>query len=121
MTESILLDLTKKKFEIWQNQDKEQLQKFFDEHGLFFDLDGQVETKGQIAEKMISDKCVLRGANYQKTIARVYGNSAVVHGEGEFSLSIKGELKAFLLSFLDVWMEREDGWKLVSTHYSLAN
>ena len=118
MTESILLDLTKKKFEIWQSQDKAQLHQFFDDHGLLFDLEGQVETKGQVSEKLATNICILKEAKYQNPIARIYGNSAVVHGEGEFLLSMLGETKQLFISFLDVWMEREEGWKLISTHYT---
>lgn len=121
MTESILLDLTKKKFEIWQSQDKGQLQQFFDDRGLLFDLEGQVETKDQISDKLTSEVCILKEAKYQNPIVRIYETSAVVHGEGQFLINMLGESKEISLSFLDVWLERKEGWKLVSSHYSRSS
>lgn len=118
MTESILLDLTKKKFETWKSQDKEQLLQYFDDRGLLFDLEGQVKNKDQVWDKLTSEICILKEAKYQNPIVRIYETSAVVHGEGQFMISMLGESKEISLSFLDVWIEREGEWKLVSSHYS---
>ena len=118
ITELNLLDLTRKKFETWETLNLDQLCQFFDDHGLSFNLDGKVETKEELIEKLSSETCQLKQYNVQNTVTRVYGTSAVVHGEGEFTFSISGKVESKILSFLDVWVERENGWKLVSTHYS---
>ncbi len=119
ITESNLIDLTRKKFETWETLNLDQLVSLFDDHGLLFDFKGKVETKDHVIEIMRSEKCQLKEVHFQNTIARIYGNSAVVHGEGEFTFIKEGDTKSTNLNFLDVWVEREEGWKLVSTHYSI--
>ncbi len=118
ISESNLIDLTRKKFETWESLNLDQLAEIFDEHGLMFDVDGKIENKSQLIEKMRKENCLLKEFNFQNTIARIYGTSAVVHGEGEFKFTIAGKLHSSNLNFLDVWIERENGWKLVSTHYN---
>ena len=117
-TESNLLDLTKKKFEIWETLNMEHLSQIFDDKGLMFNTYGKVNTKEELIEKIRSEECLLKGIDFQNTVARVYGTSAVVQGEGSFTFSIKGQIHSKILNFLDVWIKREEGWKLVSTHYN---
>ena len=118
LTESNLLDLTRKKFEIWETLNLDHLSQIFDDNGLMFNYQGKVNTKEELIEKIRSEECVLKEIFFQNTIARIYGSSAVVQGEGAFTFSIKGETQSKVLNFLDVWIERENGWKLVSTHYN---
>jgi hypothetical protein len=64
------------------------------------------------------DNCRLKQLEFQNTIARNYGISAVVYGEGKFVFAKKGIPQSTNLNFLDVCVERENRWKLVSTHYN---
>jgi hypothetical protein len=118
ITESNLLDLTKKKFQIWENHNLDQLSQIFDDQCLMFNSHGNVITKEDLIKKIRVEECGLTEINFQNTIARIYGSSAVASGEGVFTSSKEGQTYTTKLNFLDVWIEREDGWKLVSTHYS---
>lgn len=118
ITETYLIDLTRKKFEIWETLNLDQLCHIFDDNGLMFNSHGKVSTKEELIEKIRSEECVLKEIDFQNTIARVYGTSAVVQGEGSFTFSVKGQIQSKIMNFLDVWIEREEGWKLVSTHYN---
>jgi len=118
ITESNLLDLTKKKFQIWENHNLDQLSQIFDDQCLMFNSHGKVITKEDLIKKIRDEECISTEINFQNTIARIYGSSAVVSGEGVFTSSKEGQTHTTKLNFLDVWTEREDGWKLVSTHYS---
>jgi hypothetical protein len=118
LTESELSDLTKKKIEIWQNLNGDQLTLIFDDQGLFFNYDGIINSKEDLIKKIREEKCGPVEINFQKTIARIYGSSAVVSGEGDFTNAIDGQSQTTKLTFLDVWIERENGWKLVSTHHN---
>jgi len=118
LTESSLIDLTRKKFQTWVTLDLDQLSQMFDDHGLSFNSEGKIDTKEQLIKKMSAATCLLKDFNFQNTVARVYGTSAVVQGIGEFVYSKAGETQSANLNFLDVWIERESGWKLVSSHYT---
>ncbi len=118
LTESSLKDLTRMKFETWVTQNLDQLTQLFDDQGLLFNSGGKVDTKEELIKIMSDETCLLKDFNFHNTVARVYGTSAVVHGVGEFVFSKAGETQSANMNFLDVWIERENGWKLVSTHYS---
>jgi hypothetical protein len=120
LTESSLIDLTRKKFQTWVTLDLDQLSQIFDDHGLSFNAEGKIDTKEELIKKMSAKTCLLKDFNFQNIIARVYETSAVVQGVGEFVFSKAGETQSANLNFLDVWIERETGWKLVSTHYNLV-
>jgi hypothetical protein len=118
LTESSLIDLTRKKFETWVTLNLDQLTQIFDDHGLLFNSEGKVDTKEELIKKMNDESCLLKDFNFQNTVARIYGSSAVVHGVGEFVFFKAGETQSTNMNFLDVWIKRESGWKLISTHYS---
>jgi hypothetical protein len=118
LTESSLIDLTRKKFQTWVTLDLDQLSQIFDDHGLSFNSEGEIKTKEELIKKMSTETCLLKDFNFQNIIARVYGTSAVAQGVGEFVFSKAGETQSANLNFLDVWIKRENDWKLVSTHYS---
>jgi hypothetical protein len=121
LSETNLLALTQMKFEIWVTHNLDQLSEIFDDKGLLFDNHGKIDTKEGLLEKLSSENCILKKYDFRNTVARVFETSAVVYGEGEFTFSIFGENKATKLNFLDVWVERENGWKLVSTHYNYSS
>jgi hypothetical protein len=118
LTESGLIDLTRKKFQTWITLDLDQISQLFDDQGLSVNSEGKINTKKELIKKMSAQSCILKDFNFQNTIARVYGTSAVVHGEGEFVFSKAGEIRSANMNFLDVWIKRENGWKLISTHYN---
>jgi hypothetical protein len=118
LTESSLIDLTRKKFQTWATLDYNQLSQIFDDHGLLFNAEGKIDTKEELIKKMRAETCLLKDFNFQNIIARIYGTSAVAQGVGEFVFSKAGETQSANLNFLDVWIKRESGWKLVSTHYN---
>ncbi len=118
MTEADILDLSRKKFASWQLTDVNEFSRIFDEHGLIFKEQEDAITKSQMIAQMEANDCSFEEIQLKNTMARVFGSSAVVHGEGDFVLSESGESKQMHLNFLDVWVERENGWQLVSSHYS---
>lgn len=118
ITESNLLDLTKKKFQIWENHNLDQISQIIDDQCLMFNSHGKIITKKDLIKKIQSKECDSTEIILRKTIAPIFGSSAVVHGEGEFTFIKEGHTHTTKLNFLDIWIEREDGWKLVSTHYN---
>lgn len=97
--------------------DLESFSSLFDEKGLMFYPTGKVETKPELLERLKSGRTVFQKIDLTKTIARLYQDTAVVHGEGMFTLILQGEELIENLNFIDVWVKKEEEWKLVSSHF----
>ncbi|WP_026952251.1 nuclear transport factor 2 family protein [Algoriphagus mannitolivorans] len=116
ISEDELIGLSKEKFKTWETNDLENLEKIFDDQGLLICSNGKAETKPEVVEIVKSKRKELKNLSLQKAFARVYGNTGVVHGEGEITISIGGKIRSSGLNFLDIWMEKDGNWKLVSSH-----
>lgn len=53
---------------------------------------------------------------YLKIRARSYGGTAAVLEEGFFTIKFQAAEFSEVLNFIDVWVEKEEGLKLVSAH-----
>jgi hypothetical protein len=116
ITESELIGLSRDKFMMWKLSDVESITNLFDDHGLLICNSGKAETKPEIIQILQAGKWSFKDLQVQYAFARIYGTTAVVHGEGQLIVDGKGQLQSGPLQFLDVWVEREEGWKLVSSH-----
>ncbi|MDX5340483.1 MAG: nuclear transport factor 2 family protein [Cyclobacteriaceae bacterium] len=116
ISEDELIGFSREKFKTWETNDLENLDKIFDDQGLLICSNGKAETKPSVVEIIKSKRKELKDLRLQKTFARVYGNTGIVHGEGEITISVAGKLRSSGLNFLDVWMEKDGDWKLVSSH-----
>ncbi len=117
MIESSAISLSEKKFQNLLEGDFESFSDLFDEKGLMFYPTGKVETKPELLQRLESKRTVFEKIDLTKTIARLYQETAVVHGEGMFTLTLQGEELLEKLNFIDVWVKKEEGWKLVSSHF----
>jgi hypothetical protein len=117
MIESSAISLSEKKFHHLIEGDLESFSFLFDEKGLMFYPTGKVETKPELLERLGSKRTVFEKIELHKTIARLYEDTAVVHGEGLFTMTLQGEELIENLNFIDVWVKKEEQWKLVSSHF----
>ena len=117
MIESSAISLSEKKFQNLIEVDLESFSDLFDEKGLMFYPTGKVETKPELLQRLESGRTVFEKIDLTKTIARLYEGTAVVHGEGKFTLTLQGEELIENLNFIDVWVKKEEDWKLVSSHF----
>ena len=117
MIESSAISLSEKKFHHLIERDIESFSSMFDEKGLMFYPTGKVETKPELLQRLASGRTVFEKIDLAKTIARLYEGTAVVHGEGMFTLMLQGERIIEKLNFIDVWVKKEEEWKLVSSHF----
>lgn len=117
MIESSAISLSEKKFQNLLEGDFESFSDLFDEKGLMFYPTGKVETKPELLQRLESKRTVFEKIDLTKTIARLYQETAVVYGEGMFTLTLQGEELLEKLNFIDVWVKKEEGWKLVSSHF----
>lgn len=118
ISESQLIGLSYKKFQNWEQSDLASIANVFDDHSILFWANGKSQTKAELLTLFHDGKISIKNLQLQNTFARVYGTTGVVHGEGEATLTVEGEDLSGELRFLDVWVERENGWKIVSSHFN---
>jgi hypothetical protein len=118
ITESELIGLSRDKFMMWKLADVESITQLLDDQGLLICNSGKAETKTEIIQMLRTGKWSYKDLRVQSAFARIYGNTAVVHGEGELTVDVDGQIQSGPLQFLDVWIERAEGWKLVSSHFN---
>jgi hypothetical protein len=117
MMESNVISLSEEKFSSLLEFDLETFYSLFDGRGLIFFPNGSVATKPELMEKLKSQETVFRGVEMHKILARSYGNTTVVQGEGFFNIKLQDVEFNEVLTFIDVWVEKEGEWKLVSAHF----
>lgn len=117
MIESTFISLSEEKFSSLLEGDLVNFHSLIDERGLMFFPDGSVETKEGLMRQLTSKVTVFRNIEIHKTIARIYGNTAVVQGEGFFTITLPETEFTEVLNFIDVWVQKEMGWRLVSSHF----
>lgn len=117
MIESNAISLSEKKFQNLIEKDFGSFSELFDEKGLMFYPTGKVETKPELLQRLESGRTVFEKIYLTKTIARLFQDTAVVHGEGMFTLVLQGEELIETLNFIDVWVKKGEKWKLVSSHF----
>lgn len=118
ISESQLLGLSQEKFKKWEQSDLASIAQVFDEQSVLIWINGKCQTKSEMLQLFHAGKISIKNLQLQNTFARVYGSKGVVHGEGAATLTVEGKDLSGDLRFLDVWVERENGWKIVSSHFN---
>ncbi|GMQ23344.1 hypothetical protein Aoki45_00260 [Algoriphagus sp. oki45] len=121
ITESELVALSLEKFKVWESFDQNKFEQIFDEEGLLICYNGKAETKTELLQEFLDPKRKLNAFTIRKPIVRIFGATAVVHADGEITVDNFGKKETLAMNFLDVWVQREKGWKLVSAHFNQIN
>lgn len=118
MSESQLIGLSLEKFHQWEQSNLESISGMFDGQAIVFWANGKFQTKIEMFKLYQVGKMSIKNLRLKHIFARVYGKTGVVHGEGEALITLEGEELSGDLRFLDVWVERESGWKIISSHFN---
>ncbi|GMQ27849.1 nuclear transport factor 2 family protein [Algoriphagus confluentis] len=121
ISESELVALSLEKFKVWESFDLNKFEQLFDEEGLLICYNGKPESKAELLREFANPKRKLEGFSLSRPIVRIFGTTAVVHTDGELKVEKFGKKETLSMNFLDVWVQRETGWKLVSAHFNQIN
>lgn len=109
------------KFKVWESFDLNKFEQLFDAEGLLICYNGKAETRAELLQEFQNPSRRLHQVSFNRPIVRIFGNTAVVHAEGALTMTTSGIEETRSMNFLDVWVERENGWKLVSVHFNQMN
>ena len=117
-TESEILNLAKDMFR-WEVEGKfDSLANLFDDKLVIVNSSGTVRSKNEYLVDFESGKPVHNSIDVQQASASIVGTTAIVWGRGIFVVSINDNKSTFNLSYMEVFMKEDQGWKLIALHAS---
>lgn len=102
------------------SKDKGALDKLLHEDLTYSHSNGRTETKADVLNGLAKNNATsIEFASPQSV--RVYGNTALVKGNGKFTSMTDGKPTVLELSVLQVWMKGPGGWRLVARQSTRLN
>jgi hypothetical protein len=115
-TAADLENLSKAKFAWKTGGDIDSVEDLFDDELIFVHLNGHVTTKKAWIAEMRSRRFVYRRIAPREMVARLYDGAGVVFGKARFDVTMNGYSGSYDLAFTEVYVRKQDGWKLVNLH-----
>ena len=117
-TESALLNLSKDIFR-WEVEGKfDSLATRFGDQAVIISSSGSTRTKNEYLADLRSGKPVHKSIDIQQASTIINGTTGIVNGKGIFVVSINNTQGTFNLSYMEVFVKDEQGWKLIGLHTS---
>ncbi len=88
---------------------------------IFTHASGRLDDKASFLEKLSSGTLVYEAITTDDLRVQAYDACVVITGRSLLEIKVRGEARELNLRFTSVWVEDEDGWKIVayqSTHTS---
>lgn len=114
--ENAILALSKNKFRWMVEKKYDSLESALDDRMIFIHSNGWQETKQEFIDDIKSAKLLYNAIEVKEATARVYAETAVIIGRGNFSVKLDGKNLAFDLKYTEVYVRKRGRWLLVSRH-----
>ncbi len=115
-SEQIVLDISNKKFGWMIRMKYDSLEPVLDDRLLFIHSNGWTENKRELIQDMKSGKLRYVNIDVTESTARVYTNTAIVTGKGEFTVVLDGNNLDINLFYTEVYILKDKKWLLASRH-----
>ena len=121
-TESAVLNLSKDIFR-WELQGKfDSLANHFDDQLVIISSAGLKKGKTEYLADLKNGKPVHNSIDVQESSANINGSTAIVWGKGVFVVTVNENKMTLNLSYMEVFKNDNNNWKLLALHASrLAN
>jgi ketosteroid isomerase-like protein len=96
------------------NADIQALDAIYADEFFYNRAGGDSVTKAEYLPSFASGEVRVHKVNYEGRKIRVYGDTALVTGTQHNEVTIKGENRTLHLRYLNVWVKKGGGWKLVA-------
>lgn len=110
-----ILVLEERRFAAMMSRDIPALRDILADDLTYTHSSGQLETKEQLLESIASGSfqylAILPEGSFR---VRMYGDAAVVTGQGTFRVRAGGEERSLKLRFTDVYVSRDGRWQMVA-------
>ena len=117
-TELELIKRSGNKFRWWVKNDMDEFEDLLDDNVLFIHANGKTESGKQAIDGMRNKRVVYKNIEIQKSTCRVFGKTAIVTGEGDFTTVTDEHEATARMAYTEVYVQQDHEWKLVSAHFS---
>lgn len=94
----------------------DSLESVLDDRLMFVHSNGWVETKQEFIQDIKSGKLRYAKIEVQEANVRLYSSTAIVTGKGKFSVDLEGKPLEIVLSYTEVYVQKNNKWVLASRH-----
>ncbi len=116
--EKFVTALSKKKNGWLINKQYDSVKAVLDSRCLYIHSNGWIQNTTEVLDDMKSERLIYQIIEVSNTSARQFEKMVIVNGNGKFSGTMSGTSFALNLVFTEVYVNRKNGWKLVSRHAS---
>jgi hypothetical protein len=121
-SETAVLDISKKIFQFEVSGKIDSLSEIFDDNLTILSSSGLSKTKIEYLADLKAGKPVHNSIDIKEASVKITGHTAVLTGKGIFVVSVNQVQATFTLSYMEVFTEDHNSWKLLGLHASrLAN
>lgn len=94
----------------------DSLHAVLDEQLEYIHSNGWVETRDDVIQNLKTRRLVYKNVTIEQINVRIYGGTAIVTGRGLFSGEMSGNAFSTPLLFTEVYVRKDNRWKLVLRH-----
>jgi ketosteroid isomerase-like protein len=113
-TATLVLALDRQRFDAQVAKDTARLNQLLADDLIYVHSSAVVETKREFVANIANRKWDYRTAKLEGTRVRVYGNTAIVTGQGTLDMMSDGKPIVVRLLYTDVYAKRKGKWQMVS-------
>jgi ketosteroid isomerase-like protein len=115
-TEAEILELSTEKYRWKTARQIERVAELFDDEIVFVHLNGHISPKKEWIEQLRSGRFVYNVIDVKEASARSYGDTVVLVGKAEFTVTMGGFKSKYNLVYTEVYTKKAGTWKLVNLH-----
>jgi hypothetical protein len=116
--EKFVTALSKKKNSWLINNQYDSVKSLLDSRCLYVHSNGWIQNTAEVLDDMKTGKLVYQTIEVSNATARQFEKMVIVNGNGIFGGTNNGTAFSVKLVFTEVYVNRKNGWKLVSRHAS---
>ena len=117
-TESEIKKLSGKRVEWLLQNNVDSLVSLYDENSITIHGNGMIRTTAEHINDIKSGRPTYKSIEIKEASVKDFGNTAVLVGKGIFSISINGQEMTQNMVFTEVYIKKNNQWKLISRQAS---
>ena len=117
-TESEIKKLSGKRVEWLLHNNVDSLVSLYDENSITIHGNGMIRTTAEHINDIKSGRPTYKSIEIKEASVKDFGNTAVLVGKGIFSISINGQEMTQNMVFTEVYIKKNNQWKLISRQAS---
>lgn len=112
--QALIIQISSKKSDWMVKQNIDSLEALMDDQFLFIHSNGWTQTKKDFFNDFVTGKLNYRHIESKEASVRIYNDTAVLTGKGEFGGEVDGKPFELSLIYTEVYVLKDNRWRFVS-------